>query len=151
MCPELQGIYSIMFLCSSASWWPSYIQYKCLHKLPPLSLVSWQPVYPASDKYRLEGTTEDLLTYHDSIGVEVVIRAAANAPGGERSFVGELHYQACDKRRCLFPTSVPLTFKVVLTGENPGKWRDSWLLVSCPRSKPVSIARTAGLPAHTRS
>lgn len=78
-------------------------------------LVSWKPVYPAPGTFRLEGTAEDLLTYHGSIGVAVSIYPSPQVRPGERLFTGLLNYQACDRRRCLFPTSVPVTFKVVIS------------------------------------
>lgn len=80
----------------------------------PDSLIRWKPVYPAPDLFRLEGTTDDLLTYHGSIGIEVLFISSAEAPPGERVFTGTVSYQACDARRCLFPTTVPVSFKVVI-------------------------------------
>ncbi len=82
------------------------------------SVVWWRVVYPRPGAFRLEGTTDDLLTYHDSIGVEVAIRATAEAQTGERFFAGKLRYQACDTKRCLFPTTVAVSFKVVLSEDS---------------------------------
>jgi len=84
----------------------------------PDTLLSWRPVYPAPGTFRLEGTTDDLLTYHGSIGVEVVIQASAEARVGERLFKGTLRYQACDNKRCLFPATVPVSFMLVLSKDS---------------------------------
>ena len=87
---------------------------------PPDSLVSWTPVYPAPGTFRLEGTTEDLLTYHGSVEVKVWVYVAAHARKGERLFSGAVSYQGCDTQRCFFPTSVPVAFQVVISEEKKG-------------------------------
>lgn len=74
-----------------------------------------QPTYPPSQMYRLQGTTEDLMTYEGTFPIVVPVEAAASTPPGDYLLRGVLRYQACDARTCLFPTSVPvaLTFRVV--------------------------------------
>lgn len=84
------------------------------------TLVSLKVSYPKPGTFRLEGTTEDLLTYHGSIGIEVSIRALAQAREGKRLFKGTLSYQACDSKRCLFPDSVPVSFVAVVSSGESG-------------------------------
>jgi hypothetical protein len=52
------------------------------------------------------------MTYHGTIPVMVRIGALSTASRGERVITGSLIYQACDSRRCLFPSSVPVEFRV---------------------------------------
>jgi DsbC/DsbD-like thiol-disulfide interchange protein len=71
-----------------------------------------RPVYPPAQTYRLEGTTEDLLTYQGAFEIVVPLHARQTAAPGRHLVRGELRYQACDSRSCLFPTSVPVTLPV---------------------------------------
>jgi hypothetical protein len=73
------------------------------------------PNYPAGSPYRLEGTDDDLMTYDGTVSITVRVKASATASDGERLVKGSLSYQACDSRRCFFPTSVPIAFKVVVS------------------------------------
>ena len=70
--------------------------------------------YPPAHRFRLEGTTEDLLTYHGASAVTVTVQADPNAGPGEYVVAGTLGYQACNARRCLFPTSLAVQIKVVV-------------------------------------
>lgn len=72
------------------------------------------PDYPRGRPYRLEGTDERLMTYHGAVSVTVPLQASSNASRGERLVRGQMSYQACDSRRCLFPTSVPFEFRVTV-------------------------------------
>jgi len=75
--------------------------------------------YPSPDKYRLEGTDEDLLTYHGTVNVIVTIIANPAAPPGEYVIKGAMGYQACDSRRCFFPTSVPVAISATVVEDVP--------------------------------
>lgn len=83
----------------------------------PDSLLSWEVRYPPPQTFRLEGTTDDLLTYHDSIGVEVAIFVMDAARKGERTVTGRLRYQACDAKRCLFPAWLPVTLPIAIVND----------------------------------
>lgn len=74
-----------------------------------------RPVYPPGQSYRLEGTSDDLMTYEGAFEIVVPLEASESARPGNRILQSMLHYQACDARSCLFPTSVPvkLTVRVV--------------------------------------
>jgi hypothetical protein len=77
------------------------------------------PVYPKGHPYRLHGTDEDLSTYHGDIEIAVPVNATESAPAGRRDIHGELRFQACNSRVCLFPSSVRVTFQVDVTREAP--------------------------------
>jgi hypothetical protein len=79
--------------------------------------VSWRVAYPAPDTLRLDGDDAAYPTYHGDIAVEVLTWALRSAVPGERSFTGSLRYQACDRRRCFPPASVPLAFTVRVADE----------------------------------
>jgi hypothetical protein len=72
------------------------------------------PDYPAHESYRLAGTEEDLMTYDGTVTIAVPVTLSSSALSGERYVKGNLRYQACDSRRCLFPASVPVAFKIVV-------------------------------------
>ena len=85
-------------------------------RLDPVDDVRFgSPDYPASRPYRLAGADEDLLTYEGTVSVTVPVTASGSASAGEKIVKGALKYQACDTRRCLFPSSVPVTFLIVVT------------------------------------
>ena len=77
--------------------------------------------YPPGKPYRLNGTDKDLQTYDGNFKISVLLKAPSVAPPGKRILQGRLHYQACDSKTCLFPTSVPLTLtvRVVPTPQKP--------------------------------
>jgi hypothetical protein len=69
------------------------------------------PEYPAGKPYRLEGASSDLSIYEGTFVIRVPLEAAAasvSAPGSRGVLEGKLHYQACDRVRCLRPSSVPV-------------------------------------------
>lgn len=72
------------------------------------------PVYPPGTPYRLRGALSDLSTCEGTFTVRVPLEAAPDAPAGETALDGRLHYQACDARVCLRPSSVPVTLPVVV-------------------------------------
>jgi AhpC/TSA family/Disulphide bond corrector protein DsbC len=71
-----------------------------------------RPIYPSAQPYRLEGTTEDLLTYQDAFEIVVPLRARQTAEPGRHLLRGELRYQACNSRSCLVPAFAPVTLPV---------------------------------------
>jgi len=70
--------------------------------------------YPKSISLRLEGATEELLTYEGTVRIDVAVRVAASAEPGRHAVQGSLRYQACDSKRCFFPASIPVTFDLVV-------------------------------------
>jgi DsbC/DsbD-like thiol-disulfide interchange protein len=78
-------------------------------------LVFGPPIYPEAEPYRLEGADEDLDTYAGEIEVVVPVSATATAAPGDHSVMGQLRYQACNPRMCLFPASVPVELQIVVT------------------------------------
>ncbi|MBI2837916.1 MAG: hypothetical protein HYX75_06365 [Acidobacteria bacterium] len=81
---------------------------------PSEEVTASSPVYPAGKKYRLEGSTEDLLTYEGTFEIVLPVKATGNAKPGERSLKASLRYQACDARSCLAPTSIQFEIPIRL-------------------------------------
>ena len=78
-------------------------------------LVFSPPVYPMSEPYLLEGADDLLLTYVGEFEVVVPVSATDAAAAGDHSVVGELRYQACNSRMCLFPASVRFELEIVVS------------------------------------
>ncbi len=78
------------------------------------------PVYPPGQPYTLEGTSSEFMTYAGAFEITVPLEAGAAARPGDRVLQGELSYQACDARTCLFPASVSVTVAVRVVAEQPG-------------------------------
>lgn len=75
-------------------------------------LVFGIPEYPPPHRHRLHGAEEDLLTYEGTVVIEIPLAVRGGEPG-VRTVTGDLRYQACDSRRCLFPASIPVELTVV--------------------------------------
>jgi hypothetical protein len=73
-----------------------------------------RPVYPPGRPYRLRGASSDLTTYEGRFEIRLPITASAKAKPGAGALTGKLHYQACDAKTCLFPSSVPVELKVTV-------------------------------------
>jgi uncharacterized protein len=81
--------------------------------------------YPPGKRYRLTGADKDLKIYDGNFEIGVLLKASSGARLGKHILQGRLHYQACDSKTCLFPTSVPLTLtaNVVVTPQKAGQSR----------------------------
>jgi hypothetical protein len=88
-------------------------------------LAFGSPTYPDPELYLLEGDDEPLLTYAGEFEVVVPVSVAAAAGPGSREVTGELMYQACNSRTCLFPSSLPLSFEVVVAATDEGPKENS--------------------------
>jgi DsbC/DsbD-like thiol-disulfide interchange protein len=75
--------------------------------------------YPKGKPYRLNGADKEIQTYDGSFEIGVPLKAARLARPGERTLQGRLHYQACDSKTCLFPTSVPVTLILKIVTSSP--------------------------------
>ena len=99
--------------------------------------------YPPGKPYRLNGADKDLQTYDGNFEIGVLLKASSVARSGKRILQGRLHYQACDSKTCLPPTSVPLTMRVRVnptqqkTRQAKGAQRSIWSFPAKP-----SLART---------
>jgi hypothetical protein len=78
-------------------------------------LVFGPAVYPKSEPYLLHGSEEVLETYVGELEVEMWVSATEGAAPGEYRASGELRFQACNSRMCLFPSSVPVELSLVVT------------------------------------
>ena len=83
-------------------------------------LVIGSPVYPKGEPYFLEGADESLMTYAGEFEIVVEVSAGDGAAPGNYVVSGELHFQACNARMCLFPASVPVELQIVVS-ENGGR------------------------------
>lgn len=96
--------------------------------IAPQPNVRIQPVrYPASEIYNFVPLNERVPVFQKpfTLQVEVVPEATAEARkafAGKTELVitGTLEYQACDDKLCYNPASVPLSWKVAMTGLVPG-------------------------------
>jgi hypothetical protein len=68
-----------------------------------------------SEPYLLEGSDELLFTYAGEFEVVIPVSATEAAEPGDHSLVGELRYQACNSRMCLFPASVRVELEIVVS------------------------------------
>ena len=73
-----------------------------------------EPIYPRGEPYLLEGDDEFLITYVGEFEIAVAVAAANDAAPGEYRARGELKFQACNSRMCLFPSSVPVELLLVV-------------------------------------
>ena len=75
-------------------------------------IVPGKPVYPPGHPYRLEGSTEDILTYEDEVTIILPAKVLDSASPGNAGLTGKLRFQPCDDRKCLSPRSVPVVISV---------------------------------------
>ena len=78
-------------------------------------LVFAIPAYPKAEPYLLDGADEVLMTYAGEFEVIVSVAAADDAAPGDHIVSGELHYQACNSRMCLFPASLGFELRIVVS------------------------------------
>ncbi|MGH9774936.1 MAG: protein-disulfide reductase DsbD domain-containing protein [Candidatus Acidiferrales bacterium] len=79
--------------------------------------------YPASKMLHLEAINETVPVFEGKFRIAQDVTFASSdelihslAPSGKAiDIVGELKYQACDKKVCYLPMSIPLTWRVQLT------------------------------------
>jgi DsbC/DsbD-like thiol-disulfide interchange protein len=76
------------------------------------NFVPEDPVYPPGHPYRLEGSTEDLLTYEDEVTINLPVKIMESASPGKTDIAGKLRFQPCDDIKCLFPRSIPVVIPV---------------------------------------
>ncbi|MFC1843974.1 protein-disulfide reductase DsbD domain-containing protein [Thermodesulfobacteriota bacterium] len=76
------------------------------------NIVPGNPVYPPGIPYRLEGSTEDLLTYEDEMSIILPVKVLESASPGKVNITGRLRFQACDDIKCLYPRSIPVVIPV---------------------------------------
>ena len=76
------------------------------------NMVPGKPVYPTGIPYRLEGSTDDLLTYEDELTIILPVKVLEAASPGKADITGKLRFQACDDKRCFYPRSIPVIIPV---------------------------------------
>jgi hypothetical protein len=86
-----------------------------------LKLTAPQPIAVASIQYPPGedqsfpfAPSEKLSVYSGDFSLSVVLKTAPKAPAGTYTVSGDLRYQACDKRACYPPKSMPVQFQVTV-------------------------------------
>jgi hypothetical protein len=77
-----------------------------------LGLHAEKPLYPKGKKWRLEGTTEDLLVYDGDVNVKVPVVVDTQTKPGERVVKGSIDYQACNDQVCFMPETRLISVKI---------------------------------------
>jgi DsbC/DsbD-like thiol-disulfide interchange protein len=70
---------------------------------PAEAVKAGEPRYPPPQRYRLEGTEEDLLVYGGVFTVSVPVEVPRSSAPGRYTLQGKVRYQACDERSCRPP------------------------------------------------
>ena len=81
------------------------------------NIAPGKPGYPPGIPYRLEGSTEDLLTYEDEMTIVLPVKVLEAASPGTANITGELRFQACDDKRCFYPRSIPVIIPVEIVDQ----------------------------------
>jgi hypothetical protein len=68
--------------------------------------------YPKGRNFVMEGFEEPLSVYEKQVVIRGTLKVPPEAAGKTERIDLEVHYQACDDRRCLRPTEVTLSFEV---------------------------------------
>ena len=71
-----------------------------------------EAVYPAGKPYRLLNSTKDISVYEGTFEIELPVQATSLMKPNRYELSGRLRFQACDEKKCYFPTSVPVTIPV---------------------------------------
>lgn len=69
--------------------------------------------FPEGRKFRLEGTDDFLDVYDGDFEIRIPIKVVT-LRAGNYLLQGELRYQACDAKRCLFPKGLPFTVDLII-------------------------------------
>jgi hypothetical protein len=81
-----------------------------LRSVPHLSVGT--PIYPPAEETRAVPGEPGLTGYTGTLRIAVPISVARQAPAGELQLQGELHYQACSRRGCFRPRSLPIRLAI---------------------------------------
>jgi hypothetical protein len=81
---------------------------------PVEGLVFGEATYPQAVPYRLANSEDILQTYEGTFSVGVPVAALEVGTFGVN---GRVRYQACDAKRCLFPSTIPFTFRISAQGK----------------------------------
>jgi DsbC/DsbD-like thiol-disulfide interchange protein len=74
-----------------------------------------EPLYPAPERLRLPGDSQDLVVYDGTFSIGLPLKVGRNARAGTTvTLRGTLRYQACDDSHCLFPVTLPVTIAVTV-------------------------------------
>ena len=86
-----------------------------LELAPAENLEVGATIYPEGIPFSVNGIADPISTYENEVVLTVPLTAAAEAPSGRRTLVGNLYYQACSQHACLIPSSMPVKLEVEIT------------------------------------
>jgi len=82
-------------------------------KIEPVAGISIREMaYPEPEKIALEGTGEILLAYGPKFSIGVTFDIAPDVQPGEYAVNSVLEYQACDRKQCYPPNSIPVALAI---------------------------------------
>ena len=70
------------------------------------------PIYPAAEEARTGPEEREVTGYTGTLRIAVPISVSNRAPAGELQLHGELLYQACNRRGCFKPRSLPVRLPI---------------------------------------
>lgn len=81
---------------------------------PVNEFIIGKPVFPSYKLYKLEGTRDFLNVFDSVLLVRIPVKTKRGTRPGNYKLEGQLDYQACDSRTCLFPRKVDVRLSVVV-------------------------------------
>ncbi len=81
---------------------------------PGNNLVMEAPIYPEGHPFTLKGSPEVLSTYEKKLVIRLPVTVLSSAKIGPKNVTGELSFQPCNSRSCLFPRSIPVSIPVMI-------------------------------------
>ena len=82
------------------------------------NFVLEEPIYPVGHPITLEGSLEVLLTYEKDVVIRLPVTVKNSAMLGPENVKGELSFQPCNSRKCLFPRSIPISIPVKIIAQD---------------------------------
>ncbi len=83
--------------------------------IQPASFTMSEAVFPHYKLFRLEGTTHSLHVFDNSFVIRLPFQTPVTTKPGRYLIKAQLHYQACDATKCLFPRTLDLEIPVVVS------------------------------------
>lgn len=83
----------------------------------PEGVRVWEPRYPSTRPFRVEGIDEEFQAFDGRVEIEVPLTSSVRE-GESVTLEVEVRYQACDERQCFLPQTVRLQVEAPLEGLN---------------------------------
>ena len=81
---------------------------------PPDGITLKQTRYPEPKTITLQGLTTPMAVYSGDFAIGIEIRLSDTLQPGTYTVAGKLEYQACDKKQCFPPDSIPVQIPLVV-------------------------------------